>query len=166
MITDVVYTAIKERLLPATPVKVVDWFNYQPDKVERGIVPIDDFVLPTALVRFDPLRWRPLGMRKYQADAHIYIDIMQDAVDSLSSFGTATEVARARQAQDNVHAVAAALTGLCGENIGSFTMLLMEMDHAYTKVRVDTIAFATRLFADNDVREFERLDPGPNLLIQ
>lgn len=162
MILDQLYLAIRERLLdPARglAIRQVDRFHHQPDRWMAG--ELDGYILPAALVRHDPLQWKALGRRAYQADATVYIDVMQLPLESMANDATVGEEAAAQQAYANVQAVAAHLNALRQENIGTFTMLLMEQDHAYTHLRVDTIAFRTRLFTTNDLLTYSH--PQPDL---
>lgn len=162
MIFDLLFEAVKARLLTtvaedATPVKLVDWFNDQPDKIEAGT--IDGFTMPAALIRFEPPNWIAFGRKTYRADAIIYVDVLQPAVDRLVSDAVPAERARATTVLENVQSVALALNALGGDGFSAFKLVMMEPDHAYTNLRVDTLGFQTNLFTSMDPRTWMRVTP-------
>lgn len=164
MIHHSIYTAIKERLLTtvpadATPVKMVDWFNGQPDLLEGGGQGMDGYTYPLVLVRFEAAQWLALGRKGYECDGLVYLDVVQPGTDRLVNDAGPLEQARAATALQHVQAIETALDGLRGSGTwGSFGPLMVgmnEMDHAYRRIRVDTLAFRSRWYKSNNRQELE-----------
>lgn len=161
MIHHDIYTAIKERLLTtvpadATPVKMVDWFNGQPDLLEGAGQGIDGYTYPLVLIRFEPAQWLALGRKGYEADGVVYVDVVQPGTDRLVNDAGTAERGRASTALSNVQTIETALDGLRGNgDFGSFgpmMVMMNDMDHAYKRIRVDTLALRSRWYKSNNLQ--------------
>lgn len=154
-----VYNAIKDRLLSAvsgeeTPVKMVDWGNGQPDLLEGGGDGLDGYTFPLALVRFEAVQWLALGRKGYEADAVVYVDIVQPGTDRVVSDAGPVERSTAETILVNVQTVETALDGLRGTGFGPLMVAMNDVDHAYKVIRVDTLGFRSRWFKSNNTTKY------------
>lgn len=153
-----VYNAIKARLLTAdpdltTPVKMVDWSNGQADQLEGGGDGLDGYEFPLALIRFEPVQWLALGRKSYEADAVVYVDIIQPGTDRLVSDAGTGERSTAEAILTNVQTTETALDGLRGNRFGPLMVAMNEVDHAYKHIRLDTLGFRHRWYKSNNTTE-------------
>lgn len=174
MIIDSIYAAISHALLrlvaapgdgavpmvPATPARMVDWYNGQPERLESGEPKADAYLFPLVLVRYDAPQWKGNARRGYHADLQLYVDVVQWPDGRMANDVPQAELDRTRATYDNVHQITKALVALTGPGFGPFKLITTVLDHNFTKLRVETAAFRTLIKTDMDPTSWVRVQPA------
>lgn len=173
MIINDIYTAISTALLrqvpavppatglvTATPARMVDWYNGQPERLESGEPDTDVVLFPLVLVRYEPPQWRGNSRRGYYAQLTVYVDVVQWPDGRMANDVPVDELARTRGTYAHVHQITKALVALTGPGFGPFKLITTVLDHNFRKLRVETAAFRTLVKTDMDPAQWQRVQPA------